>query len=162
AGGAASACFLSTASAIFRPPSSATRSATASAASMSCVITSDVTPSFFCSVRMSSLMRRLLVGSSPVVGSSYKMISGPGASARAAAVGPQQPDDELEQHALAGARRPEHRQRLALDDVEIESVVDALVAERLVHTLQGDRGFHHRLNSSLVNRKSAPSTVSAD
>ena len=65
AGGADLASAQSTVSAILPPLSSATRSATASAESMSWVITIEVTPRRFCSEPISSLMRRALVGIEP-------------------------------------------------------------------------------------------------
>ena len=68
-----------------RSLSSAMRSATINALCISCVTTSEVTDSSRWIDRISSLMRRVLMGSRPVVGSSYSSTSGSAAMARAMA-----------------------------------------------------------------------------
>ncbi len=75
-----------------------------------------------------------------------------------AAVGVEQPDQALEQHALPAARAADDGERLAFSNGQIEPVVDALLAEGLVQPLVLDqhavRRVAHRARKSLVRKKS--------
>src|SRR5690606_19382799 len=62
-----------------------------------------------------------------------------------------QPDDVLEQHALAGAGRSEQRQRLAVLHVERDAVKDDQRAEALVNVANPDHGT----SSSLARMRSS-------
>ncbi len=55
-----------------------------------------------------------------------------------AGVGLQQPDDVLQEHALARPRGADDDHRLALGDVEVDAVQHHLGAERLLETPDGD------------------------
>ena len=57
-----------------------------------------------------------------------------------------EPDDVLEEHALAGARGPEQRHGLALLDREVDAVEHHLLAEPLPHLPELD----HQLSSTLA------------
>jgi hypothetical protein len=59
-----------------------------------------------------------------------------------AAVGPQQSDHVLEDHALAGAGGAHQHQRAAFLDAEREPLQHLLGAEALVHVAELDRGHH--------------------
>src|ERR1700685_1531348 len=93
------------------------RSATMNALAMSWVTTIEVTCSFSFMVTISSLIRRVLDGSRPVVGSSYKMTSG-----SAAVAGRQDgarqgdtlshPTRQIGGHELGGFRQANQRQAL--------------------------------------------------
>src|SRR5690606_1141474 len=68
-----------------------------------------------------------------------------------ARVGLDQPDDVLEQHALAGAGRTQQRQRLAVLDIERYAVEDDHRAEALVNVADPDHGT----NSSFARIRSS-------
>ncbi len=70
-----------------------------------------------------------------------------------ALVGPDQPDDGLEEHALAGAGRAEERDGLALLDREVHAVQHHLLAETLPHPVQLDHWLSRSWASSTsINR----------
>ena len=59
----------------------------------------------------------------------------------------------LEQHALAGARRPEQRDRLALAHLEVDAVEHDLLAEPLVHAVELDHWLSSRRVSTVSSTR---------
>jgi hypothetical protein len=60
-----------------------------------------------------------------------------------ASVGVEQADEQLEHHALADARAAEDGDRLAGEDVEIETSVDELRPEGFLHPAEADERLGH-------------------
>ena len=67
-------------------------------------------------------------------------------------VGPQQPVDHLEGHALADARGAEQRQRLAVPHLETHAIQDHVVEEALVDVAELD---HLPSNSFVITTSSS-------
>src|SRR5690606_458820 len=99
------------------------------------------------------------------------------------AVGAEQADQALEQHALARARSADHRERLPTSNGKVEALVDDVLAEGLPQVLEPNQflaragaklvpgeGFEtglgggnvHRVRRSWVRRRSATSTPTAE
>src|SRR5262249_36372348 len=82
------------------------------------------------------------------------------ADADRAALGPDEAEEELERHALAGARAAEEDEGLALGHVEREAAEHGLAAEALVAVTVADVGHRSRGRIIRDRKKSRTTTVS--